>query len=112
MNATTLLPTPLPAAPMPLGARIRQIFRRLRRRLAATAAPAPVASVVLSLQREQLHSVRHPQGREVRCLEGRLWLTFEHCPVDVFLDPGDSLHCGTHQGLLIQALKPARCLMV
>jgi len=112
MNATTLLPTPAPASPMPLGARIRQSFRRLHRRLVAAAAPAPVASVVLSLRREQLHSVRHPQGREVRCLEGRLWLTFEHCPVDVFLAPGDSLRCGTHQGLVIQALQPARCLIV
>ncbi|MBX3608700.1 MAG: DUF2917 domain-containing protein [Hydrogenophaga sp.] len=111
MNATTLISTALQAAPMPVGERIQQRLRQVRRRL-AKAAPAPRACVELSLRRDQLHSVPNPQGREVRCLEGRLWLTFEHCPVDVFLDPGDSLHCGTHQGLVIEAIKPARCLIV
>ena len=97
---------------MPMGACIRQIARRLRSRVYTATAPAAADCIELSPQRQQLHSVRHPHGHEIRCLEGRLWLTFEHCPVDVFLDPGDSLHCGTHQGLLIQALKPARCLIV
>ena len=111
MNATNLLPTSLPTTPLAVGERFRQNLHQLRRHFAAVA-PAPRACVELSLRREQLHSVRDPQGREIRCLQGRLWLTFENCPVDVFLEPGDSLHCGTHQRLVIQALKPARCLIV
>ncbi len=51
--------------------------------------------------------IDHPLAREVHCVEGALWLTFDGEPGDHVLEKGQSLHCPHRSRLGISALARA-----
>ena len=111
MNASTLNQNLLPIGRGPAIERLRQLARRTVRRLRAGLAAQRPAAVHLTLADDEIQWIRHPMGRELRCLEGRLWLTVERCSLDIVLDAGDSLMCDVDRPLLVQALGATRCVL-
>ncbi len=67
-----------------------------------------LADPVLRLERGAVHRIRRPLGRTITCESGALWLTFDHHPIDVVLQAGESHRCTRTTLLLIQALETAR----
>ena len=65
-------------------------------------------AATLYLQRDGLQWIGLRAGREIRCLQGRLWLTFDRCLPDVVLDAGDAFLSPDDGPALVQALKPAQ----
>jgi hypothetical protein len=109
MNPILATCAPVSAAPRPDTWLDRLIARARLGRLPRDAVSSrPSAPLDVSLHRDQLHRVRRPAGRDIRCLEGRLWMTFDNEPADVVLVAGQTWHCGSEVRLLIQALTPAR----
>ncbi len=52
----------------------------------------------------QVVSMEHSKGRRIRCTEGHLWVTLEHCPNDYILDPEESLEIDEDGRIVISAL--------
>jgi hypothetical protein len=81
----------------------------LQRAVAAPAAPAaPVAPAPHGLEAGATLWVAKPFGQTVTCESGTLWLTFDHEPLDVVLEAGQSHRCDKASTLAIHALAPAR----
>ncbi len=55
--------------------------------------------------------VDQPLARQVQCVQGTLWLTFDGEPQDVVLEAGQSLVCPHGSRLAIHALAPS-CVQV
>lgn len=47
------------------------------------------------------------RDQELVCLEGSLWVTLDHQPQDIVLEPGQRL-AGVPQRVVVYALKPSR----
>lgn len=47
------------------------------------------------------------RGQELVCLEGCLWVTLDHQPQDIVLEPGQRL-AGVPQRRVVYALRPSR----
>lgn len=53
-------------------------------------------------------ALRQPMTRDINCLEGTLWLTFDGVRKDIILEAGQSYRCDCASRLAIQALDAAR----
>ena len=61
----------------------------------------------LSLAKGRLHYVAKPQGQQITCMAGSVWLTFDGEPQDVVLEAGESYRCVSHSRLGISAFEAA-----
>ena len=61
----------------------------------------------VSLAKGRLHYVEKPQGKQVTCTAGSVWLTFDGEPQDVVLEAGESYRCVSHSRLGISAFEAA-----
>jgi hypothetical protein len=105
MNTISLAPSlPRPTAP----SLIKAFTGLLNRRPLAARQRACQPTVQVSLARDELHRVRQANGFEIRCHEGRLWLTLDNHPADIFVDAGETYRCAKGAKALLQALTPAR----
>ena len=93
-----------------LGALIRPVGRYLGWWL-AEAAPATAVVSVSALDKGRTLWVDQPMSREVSCLEGTLWLTFDGLQKDLILEAGESHRCDYRSRLGIHALNAARVRM-
>lgn len=72
--------------------------------LPAGAARAPVSGQH-ALRRHSVLAIDRPLGRRVDCASGSVWLTFDGCRQDFFLEAGQSLACHEAGRLLVSALR-------
>lgn len=105
MNTTPLAFTAPPAF---AGGWFAGLIARLRGQGVTPAPAMPYAATELSLKRSELLRVRLRPGREIRCLQGCLWLTFDGNPSDVLVDAGECFRGDAVDSVLISALRPAR----
>jgi hypothetical protein len=64
--------------------------------------------IELELAARELLPLADICGRRVRCLEGRVWITLDGDPRDVFLGPGESFVVDRGGVTLVHAMEPAR----
>ncbi len=83
-------------------------LRTLLQRLLHTGVAASAAPASRRLPRGTTEWISRPLGRTVCCEQGTLWLTFDHQPLDVVLEAGESHHCARTTRLAIHALADAR----
>ena len=65
----------------------------------------------LQLEARRLYQIPDASAVSIRCTEGSLWLTLDHDPRDIVLEPGDSFETGAHRRALLYALEPARFVL-
>lgn len=84
------------------------LLARLLRRISWTR-PAGVATSpsAQALEKNRTFWVHRPISREIHCLQGTLWLTFDGVRKDVVLDAGQSYRCDSASRLAIHALDAA-----
>lgn len=70
-------------------------------------APAASAFTVSALDKGRTMWVERPLAREVCCLKGALWLTFDGVQKDFILEAGESHCCKCSSRLAIHAMVPA-----
>lgn len=104
MNTATLVRSP--ATPVDLG--LRALLQRLLQRDVA----APAAPARRQLQQGATEWIVRPLGCTITCEQGTLWLTFDHEPLDVVLEAGESHHCAHASKLAIHAMADARVSVV
>lgn len=85
--------------PFTLPSRLLAVLRRF---------VAPTASGVQALDKSATAWIARPLGRTVTCETGTLWLAFDHEPVDIILEAGQSHRCTKASRLSIHALTAAR----
>ena len=61
----------------------------------------------LRLEARRLYEIQDAAAVSIRCLQGSLWLTLDHDPRDIVLEPGDSFDSPAHRRCLLYALEPA-----
>jgi hypothetical protein len=66
--------------------------------------PAFGASVSNELRQGQIASMMHSKGKHLYCTSGRLWVTLEHDPEDVILEPNECLDIDENGRVVISAL--------
>jgi hypothetical protein len=66
--------------------------------------PSSRASVSNELHEGQVASMIHSKGKHLYCTAGRLWVTLEHGPGDVILEPNESLDIDENGRVVISAL--------
>ena len=64
-------------------------------------------AVTVSLAKRCLHSVAKPQGHQITCTGGSVWLTFDGEARDVVLEAGESYRCVSRSRLVISAFEAA-----
>lgn len=69
--------------------------------------PAAATFTVSTLDKGRTLWVDQPMAREVRCLKGALWLTFDGVQKDYILEAGESHCCKCSSRLAIHAMVPA-----
>lgn len=77
----------------------------------AETAPATAVVSVSALDKGHTVWVDQPMSREVSCVEGTLWLTFDGVQKDLILEAGESHRCENRSRLTIHALDAARVRM-
>ncbi|HLT25421.1 MAG TPA: DUF2917 domain-containing protein [Zeimonas sp.] len=65
-----------------------------------------------TLSKDSLLRIRRSRGKTVLVLEGRVWITQDSDPRDIFLDDGESLTLDTREMTLVQALADTRLLVL
>lgn len=105
MNTISLDPSLRRPAAAPL---IKGLAGLLNRLPLAARQRTGQATVQVSLARDGLHRVHQANGFEIRCHQGRLWLTLDNHPTDIFVDAGETYRCAQGAKALLQALTPAR----
>lgn len=65
----------------------------------------------LQLEARRLYEIPDAAAVRIRCTEGSLWLTLDHDPRDIVLEPGDCFETGAHRRALLYALEPARFVL-
>jgi hypothetical protein len=68
---------------------------------------ANVPAVAMTLHKGQIWSIRHPRGREVRCLRGALWVTHDGDPKDTVVAAGLTYRADRDTRMLLYALETA-----
>ena len=73
---------------------------------------ADANNITMNLERQGM--IRLPQGAsfQVTCLEGALWVTLDHDPRDIVLEPGEAFTAPADRGGIVYALKPSRMALV
>lgn len=66
------------------------------------------AQVHHRMHRHAILAVPTPLGREIVCLDGSLWLTYDGDPRDIMLGAGQHHVADCAARLLVQALEPSR----
>ncbi|MEJ8835896.1 DUF2917 domain-containing protein [Ramlibacter sp. AN1133] len=61
----------------------------------------------ITLPARQLFEITDAAGVRILCTAGSLWLTLDHDPRDVVLQPGDSFEAEAPRRLLIYAFEPS-----
>ena len=107
MNTATLFPEARTA--LPGSAAVAWLRTLLRRR-------EPVAAVRLATRRHALAARTsvwedQPQGLEIVCEQGAVWLTFDHDRRDVVLAAGQSHRCTRAERLGIYALEASQLVV-
>lgn len=99
MHTALTSPTAVATTSGALTGFLRALLPRTRTVRAATALQSVAARTTLWIQR--------PQGRTIRCVAGRLWLSFDGEARDVVLDAGESHLCTLAVPLAIHGLTAA-----
>lgn len=112
MNTTTHLThdnsPAIPSLVGPLGRHISLLLATVRSSLWAGSAPAAPTVSTSALDKGRTLWVSQPMTRDVNCLEGTLWLTFDGVRRDIILEAGQSYRCDCASRLAIHALDAAR----
>jgi hypothetical protein len=58
-----------------------------------------------------IHHLPDTAGLQLRCEEGTLWLTLDHDPRDIILEPGETFVADGHRRGIVYALRDARLLV-
>lgn len=66
-----------------------------------------VQALRFDLQPRALYTVPDAAEVEIRCLDGSLWVTLDHDPRDLVLEPGEHLSSDQHRAAVIYALTPS-----
>ncbi|QDL55158.1 DUF2917 domain-containing protein [Rhodoferax aquaticus] len=61
----------------------------------------------MQLNRGRIREVEAPLGVTLECTAGRIWITLDHDPRDVILDPGQAFVVDRDQRTLVMALEKA-----
>jgi hypothetical protein len=64
------------------------------------------------LDRRELLSICEPGMQTIACETGELWITFDGSRQDAILRAGESLEVADGRGVVVSALRPARCVLV
>ncbi len=62
----------------------------------------------LSLPARAIHALRDAQGHQLTCHQGCLWVTLDHDPRDIILEPGQSFTLPDSRRAVIYALEDSR----
>jgi hypothetical protein len=92
----------------PMGRHLRLLLGTMRRSLQAGSAPAASTISTSALDKGRTLWVNQPMTRDINCLEGTLWLTFDGVRKDIILEAGQSYRCDCDSRLAIHALDAAR----
>jgi hypothetical protein len=65
------------------------------------------SATALTLPARQLFEIPDVAAVRILCTEGCLWLTLDHDPRDIVLEPGDSFEEGAPRRALLYALEPS-----
>lgn len=66
------------------------------------------APYALNLNRRQIHDLPDAGGQRLVCEAGSLWITLDHDPRDIVLEPGQAFTPARGQRALVYALEPSR----
>ena len=97
----------LPSLIRPLGRYLGGWLSALRSALRTEAREAASTASTGSLDKGRTFWVEQPMSREINCLEGTLWLTFDGVRKDIILEAGESYRCDSASRLAIHALDAA-----
>ncbi len=97
-----------PALVRPLGRHRASWLAAVRSSVRAKAIPAASTVSTSALDRGCTLWVDQPMARNISCMEGTLWLTFDGVRKDFILEAGQSYRCECASRLAIHALATAR----
>ena len=111
MNTATHL-TPdnrlaFPSLIRPLGRYLGMRLAGLRSGLRSDTREAASTDSTGALEKGRTFWADQPMSREISCLEGTLWLTFDGVRKDIILEAGESYRCDSASRLAIHALDAA-----
>jgi len=97
----------IPSLIRPLGRHLGMWLAALRSSVQAEAKPAASTVSTRALDKGRTLWVDQPMARDVHCLQGSLWLTFDGVRKDIILEAGQSYRCDCASRLAIHALDAA-----
>jgi hypothetical protein len=80
------------------------MIRSIKLSTALLVHPSLGASASNELRHGQIASMIHSKGKHLYCTSGRLWVTLEHGPGDLILEPNESLDIDENGRVVISAL--------
>jgi hypothetical protein len=61
----------------------------------------------LSLPNEAVFTLRDAHDVDIECRSGALWITLDHDPRDIVLEPGQHFRTDDHRRALVAAMEPS-----
>lgn len=111
MNTAIYLPNASSQKNASLARQLREWLGELLSSLRVEARPTAPTSSTGALDKHRTLWVNQPMARDISCIQGTLWLTFDGVRKDVVLEAGQSYHCDCASRLAIHALDAARFKM-